>query len=316
VTESCFYCGERVDEDERHVLMLGRIEQPHCSEACLKRSIRNERKRRAALRRRWSAAGLAVAVVLVGAGVVWRRFHAPRPEWISMAAPEPEQEAPPTITGPIYYGPAWPPTDEDWAFAFARGHWVYPLPGPMRRATTPDEHIFVTETGSKSPKAVKAPPPQCREKGRCGADLGGELWGEHVYAARDGIIDRVQTHGEQGAPGEEEGGGQYVRIAHYGGMAFTQYFHLAGTPRQIVRGARVRAGDVIGLLGDTGVKDGKRHLTFALSTRPPGGFPEVYWDPAPLMATWSLHSPPHGTVAGLLPAPRRDDDLGRRRRHP
>jgi murein DD-endopeptidase MepM/ murein hydrolase activator NlpD len=65
----------------------------------------------------------------------------------------------------------------------------------------------------------------------------------------------------------------------------------------------VRAGDVIGLLGDTGVKGAAgRHLYFALSIRPSREFSETYWDPTPLMAKWPLHIPPHGTVAGFIPA--------------
>ena len=58
--------------------------------------------------------------------------------------------------------------------------------------------------------------PRCRTAGRCGVDLGGELWGEHVYAAHDGVIDRVQRSNED-APG-----GLSVRIAHWGGVVFTQ----------------------------------------------------------------------------------------------
>ena len=301
--ENCYYCGERVDADERHVLVLGSVQRAHCSEGCLARTIRNERRARLVARRRWSMVGLAALVVAVGAGAAWHRFRAPKPEWISAPAPEPPPDEKSTITEPVYFGPAWPPTDEDWRFAFTRNKdsWVYPLPGPIRRPTAVDNRVF-------RPEGAKDRAPTCREAGACGVDLGGELWGEHVYAARDGIVERVQTH-------SDENGGQYIRLSHFGGMAFTQYFHLAGTPRHIVRGARVRAGDVIALLGDTGVKDGRRHLHFTLSTKPSSAFAEVYWDPTPLMAEWPLHHPPHGTVAGLLPPGRADGETPRRRRH-
>lgn len=311
MAQSCFYCGERVDPDERYVLMLGRVARPHCSEGCLERSVRNERRARAARRRRWSLVGVGAAALALGAGAAWRRFRAPPPEWISTAAPEPLPEEAPPDPSPARYGPAWPPTDEDWTFAFARGSWVYPLPGPLRRPLTTEDHIPHTEP-PRPPRSGKGGadggPPRCRVEGACGVNVGGELWGEHVYAARDGVIERVQSHGD------EDGGGQFVRIAHYGGMAFTQYFHLAGTPRHIVRGARVRAGDVIGLLGDTGLDDGARHLTFTLSTRPSNAFPEVYWDPSALMATWSLRTPPHGTVAGFAPPRAARADFPPRRR--
>ena len=140
----------------------------------------------------------------------------------------------------------------------------------------------------------------CRTPGACGVALGGQLWGEHVYAALDGVVDRA-------APGgADEHGGGYVRIAHLGGMVFTHYFHLAAIPRGVVRGARVSAGEVIGLVGDTGTGSEKPgphpHLHFALSIRPSAEWPETFWDPTPLMATWPLRVPPHGSVAGLVAA--------------
>ena len=72
--------------------------------------------------------------------------------------------------------------------------------------------------------------------------------------------------------GSGERGGGTVRIAHFGGMVFTHYFHLAAIPRGVRRGARVAAGDVIGLVGDTGVggeaSRPRAHLHFAFSIRP------------------------------------------------
>jgi murein DD-endopeptidase MepM/ murein hydrolase activator NlpD len=142
--------------------------------------------------------------------------------------------------------------------------------------------------------------------------MGGQLWGEHVYAVQDGVVDRVRRGGD------DEHGGGYVRIAHFGGMVFTQYFHLAAIPRGVGRGARVAAGDVVGLVGDTGVGDernsgARAHLHFTFSIRPSSAFAETYWDPAPLMERWPLRVPPHGTVAGLA-VPVNDEDLLRRRR--
>ena len=105
------------------------------------------------------------------------------------------------------------------------------------------------------------------QAGACGVDLGGELWGEHVYAVQDGVVDRAHREGN------EERGGIYVRLSHFGGMVFTQYFHLAAIPRLLSRGDRVKAGEVIGLLGDTGTGGGRRHLHFALSIRPRASCP-------------------------------------------
>ena len=85
-------------------------------------------------------------------------------------------------------------------------------------------------------------------------------------------------------------------------MVFTHYDHLAAVPRGITRGAAVKAGDLVGLVGDTGNEHPGRYLHFALSVRPSNELPEVYWDPTELMASWPLRLPPHGTVAGFVPA--------------
>ena len=76
-------------------------------------------------------------------------------------------------------------------------------------------------------------PIECR-KGHCGVDLGGEIWGEQVHAAHDGVVDRVQRDAN------EAHGGHYVRIAHRNGTVFTQYFHLAAIPRWVEPGAPSR----------------------------------------------------------------------------
>lgn len=287
--EICLVCGGAVDEADRLVLVRGRVHEAHCSEFCLRETIRKRHKATAATRRRRFLGALLIVGLLAGANTVWRRYRAPQPEWIASGPAEPlvlVDEAPPE---PIFFGPAWPPTDDDWMAAFAEASWIFPLPGPVRRQPTIDGRIFGRETPAHQPA-------RCRKEGRCGVDLGGELWGEHVYAAHDGIVDRV--HGGGG----DEHGGQFVRLAHFGGMVFTQYFHLAAIPRSVARGAPVKAGDVIGLLGDTGIKDARRHLHFTLSILPSSAFAEVYWDPTPLMAEWPLRVPTHGTVAGLASA--------------
>jgi murein DD-endopeptidase MepM/ murein hydrolase activator NlpD len=217
-----------------------------------------------------------------------QRHRAPAPQSISFDLPE---SRPPVVRpGPVYFGPAWPPTDADWIAAFDEASFTYPLPGPVRRAPKLDARLLGPEAASSKHPAL------CRQEGHCGIELGGELWGEHVYAVHEGVVDRVQRGTNSEGPK-----GQVVRLAHFGGMVFTEYAHLAAIPRGVVRGARVKAGDVIGLLGDTGLGGAARHLRFSLSIRPSGEFPEVYWDPEPWMARWSLRLPPHGTVAGFAP---------------
>jgi murein DD-endopeptidase MepM/ murein hydrolase activator NlpD len=230
---------------------------------------------------------LVLSFALAVAGVGWvrhllilhqrQRTVAPKPAPVVAAAP-PE---------PIPFGPHWPPTDDEWLAEFQKAPWVYPLPGPTRRRAT------------SAPKLVALAPPanvraRCRDGGGCGVDLGGELWGEHVYAAHDGVIDKLQRS-------DDAAGGVYVRIAHWGGAVFTHYFHLAAVPTRLAVGTRVTAGEVIGLLGDTGLADARAraHLRFALSVRPSSELPEIFWDPASLMAAWPLHTPGRGSVAAL-----------------
>ena len=62
----------------------------------------------------------------------------------------------------------------------------------------------------------------------------------------------------------------------------------------------VKGGDVVGLLGDTGVKDSPPHLHFSISIRPSPDRPEKYFDPEPLIALWPLRVPVDGSERGLV----------------
>jgi murein DD-endopeptidase MepM/ murein hydrolase activator NlpD len=224
-----------------------------------------------------------VAALVVVATTVVRRHHAPPRRTISMAWPDAPDEL--ASSPAVLFGPPWPPTDEQWIALFDGAAWVHPSPGPKRRVPTPDALTFTREGRER--------PTFCKREGRCGVDLGGELWGEHVYAALDGVVERVQA--------DERRGGLSVRLAHFGGGVFTQYFHLAATRRGLTRGASVKAGDVIGALGDTGLEEARAHLAFALSVRAASHLPEVYWDPTPWLERARVSLPPNGTVAGYLP---------------
>jgi len=284
VAQKCFVCATRVEVGQRLVVVQNGHHRPHCSERCLNVTVRGLHTAALKRRRARRITGGTFGAVALCAAILWKH-HAPHPRVIGYEPPEirPKRVAPP----PVFLGPAWPPTDEDWTYAFDRVSWTFPLPGPARRSLTEDPDIH-------GPAPAKSPAPACREEGHCGIDVGGELWGEHVYAALDGVVDHIQRN-------STERGGVYVRVAHLGGAAFTQYFHLAAVPRLLARGAHVRAGEVIGLLGDTGVATGKRYLHFALSVRPSPALPEIYWDPTPWLRTAKLRTPPRGTVAGLLP---------------
>jgi predicted nucleic acid-binding Zn ribbon protein len=297
---SCVVCGTAFGDDDRLVLMRGRKREEFCSEFCLRDTMHRRWKESAASKLRW-VLRFALMAVLVSAGhELWHRFRLPQSQSISYDPPA-TRRAPVPYVGPTQYGPAWPPTDAEWIDLFDGARWVYPLPGPIRRATTTDSAIF----GAEPAKGRAA---TCRTEGHCAVDLGGELWGEHVYAVQDGVVDRIQRDGNAGR------GGAYVRLSHFGGYVFTQYFHLAAVPRTLGRGAHVKAGDVIGLLGDTGSNGPDRHLTFALSVLPSSAFPEVYWDPEDWMGEWPMHMPSHGTVAGFVPERRAEIPPPRHRR--
>jgi murein DD-endopeptidase MepM/ murein hydrolase activator NlpD len=151
--------------------------------------------------------------------------------------------------------------------------WIHPLHGPKRRMPIRSTRLFGAEREGDRPRECRA--------GHCGVDLGGERWGEPVLAAHDGVVDRVQR-----GPNDEHGG-MYVRLSHRDRAVFTQYFHLAAIPRQLAPGVRVKAGDTIGLLGDSGVHESGPHLHFTVSVSN-GRRDERYVDPEPLIALWPL----------------------------
>ena len=287
---SCFACGQSFNGGPRWALMRDKVDvdEDHCSESCLRHTLRQRRIVSAAIKSRWLLRMLATLVALSGASLLWHRFHALQPEWISFDPPASPivSDAPPS--GPIALGPAWPPTDADWEQLLSRSNWVYPVSGPVRRAPIADRRLI---GAGASPGHVAL----CRTQGHCGVDLGGELWGEHVYAAQDGVVSRVRRSMN------DDNGGQFVRLAHQGGAVFTHYANLAGIPRHLVAGDHVRAGDVIGLVGDSDTQEPRRHLYFALSVQASSALPEVYWDPIPWMSGWPLRFPAHGTVAGFAP---------------
>ncbi len=283
-SETCPICGNIPYDSDRRVLVVGRVRSSYCSQACLRVGVRMAQiaQRKALLRR--CAFLFSFALAVTGVGYLRHLLRIPRPQRPPVStrasvAPEAPPESPP-------FGPHWPPTDDEWREQFAQAAWVYPLPGPTRRRPAISSQLFVADP-------VESARARCRRSGHCGVDLGGELWGEHVYAAHEGVIDRVRRSAE------DTPGGISVRIAHWGGRVFTQYFHLAAIPTRLAVGMHVDAGDVIGLVGDTGIAGARAHLHFALSVRPSSDLPEVYWDPEPLMAQWRLRTPERGSVAGL-----------------
>ena len=99
--------------------------------------------------------------------------------------------------------------------------------------------------------------------------------GEPVYAAMDGIVSRV---------GYGYGYGQHVYIEHianfndekfYNWQTIYAHLELGTTPENIRVGAIVKAGDIIGTVGNTGTSTGP-HLHFELLIEGENVDPEKY----------------------------------------
>ncbi len=274
----CPQCGGPLDVRTRHVVIDGSTVRAYCSQECVQLStapILPAQEVELPQPNGW-----LFRLVRVGVGIPFLALssfggHIPSADPRPMSHPvvEVPPQAPPEEPR---FGPSWPPTDADWQAEIASDAWIHPLDGPKRRMPISDSRVFGAERPGERPG-------ECNN-GHCGVDLSGP-WGEPVHAAHDGVVDRVQR-----GPNEEHGG-MYVRLSHRGSTIFTQYFHLAAIPRKLQVGTPVKVGDVIGLLGDTGVKHSEAHLHFTISVKPSTEVPERYIDPEPLIALWPLRIP-------------------------
>ncbi len=287
-TALCGVC-DRLLPAARYVHVGPRSVVVLCSAACLREMVREDRRAQWAERRRRA---LQTAVVITLGSAFVTPHEGPPGHWrMAHAAPAPEATPPPGLAlhpalPPGWFGPEWPPTESNFLASLGQDAWIHPLSGPVRRMPRADSRVF----GAVRPGER---PAECRN-GHCGVDLGGEIWGEQVHAVHEGVVDFVQRNANP------DRGGEFVRLAHRDGTVFTQYFHLAAIPTGLERGVHVKSGDVIGLLGDTGVKESAPHLHFAISVRPYKDGPERYLDPEPLIALWPVRVPVDGSEAGLV----------------
>jgi murein DD-endopeptidase MepM/ murein hydrolase activator NlpD len=269
-----------VHVDARSVLVL-------CSAACFREVVREDRRARWAERRRRTAE--AALVIILGSTFLTPHGGPPGHWRIAHAAPAPLSQPRPLGPAPLpagWFGPEWPPSETSFLASLGQDAWIHPLSGPVRRMPRADSRVF----GAVRPGER---PAECRN-GHCGVDLGGEIWGEQVHAVHEGVVDFVQRSANP------DRGGEFVRVAHRDGTVFTWYFHLAAIRNGLERGMHVKSGEVIGLLGDTGVKESAPHLHFAISVRPWKDGPERYLDPEPLIALWPVRVPVEGGEAGLV----------------
>ena len=280
----CEVCGDPLPA-KRYVHVERRAVDVLCSIDCFRFARRKRRRARWASRAR-TMLRTTVAAVLTAALLTPHTERSARRRLVHAAmAPRPAPLDPVALPAG-WFGPEWPPSDTTSLAALGHDAWIHPLSGPVRRMPRADSRVF----GAVRPGQR---PAECRN-GHCGVDLGGEIWGEHVHAVHDGLVDFVQRNANP------DRGGEFVRISHHDGTVFTWYFHLAAIPRGIERGVYVKSGQVIGLLGDTGVKESAPHLHFAITVRPWKDGPERYLDPEPLIALWPVRVPIDGGEAGLV----------------
>jgi murein DD-endopeptidase MepM/ murein hydrolase activator NlpD len=138
--------------------------------------------------------------------------------------------------------------------------------------------------------------------GHCGVDIGTRR-GDIVMAAHDGVIERVERDPLVG--GRRGNEGRFIRVSHKGGTVVSSYIHLDGIREDLKPGVPVHAGDPIGTVGDTGVKQSGPHLHFAISVRPSADGPELFIDPEPLLHLWPVRDQPTASLRRMEPAPHR-----------
>jgi murein DD-endopeptidase MepM/ murein hydrolase activator NlpD len=282
---ACPVCRGRVDVRSKHVIVAGTTVRVYCSAECLRARdpkpepppeviVAETPPRRAWW---WLAGGIVVGTTCLAAVAYTREQDEQR----HVAAPPAKSFWPlpdlPAASPPV--SEAVDPqraADELLLAELARDAWLHPLAGPTRRMPVNHNGAFGAERPGERP-------PEC-VSGHCGVDLG-NVWGEPVHAAHGGVVDFVHR-----GPNEERGG-IFVKVSHREGTLFTWYFHLAAVPKWIRAGTKVQAGQVIGLLGDTGVFNSGPHLHFAISVKPTKAARERYLDPEPLIAIWPLWIP-------------------------
>ena len=288
----CFACRNAVDSDEQFVLARGRQRLAHCSEACVRETLRG-RWRRARTRSRLHviASATVAALVLVGGWTVLRH-RAPQPRSIALSWVDVTWDKPaPAGTDVLRPGLA----------AHRRRLAVRVRSGA----------VGVSAAGPVAPRAGRRRSPVRDRSAR----------------ASDGVPDARHVRRRAGRPALGR-----ARLRRAGRRRRSRGARRRRRARRRLRAHRpLRRHGLHALLspGRDPARRGARrdasrparssvwsatpgraaknagphpHLHFALSIRPSAEWPETFWDPTPLMATWPLRVPPHGSVAGLVAA--------------
>ncbi|HKQ40019.1 MAG TPA: M23 family metallopeptidase [Verrucomicrobiae bacterium] len=87
--------------------------------------------------------------------------------------------------------------------------------------------------------------------------------GTPVHAARDGVVVKIKDDSDKGGPDRKfENAANYILIRHADG-SIGNYAHLSKAGAKVLLGQKVKAGDLIGLSGNSGFSTGP-HLHFAV----------------------------------------------------
>ncbi len=119
--------------------------------------------------------------------------------------------------------------------------------------------------------------------------------GTHVKATADGMVESI---------GRQSGYGNFIMLKHQGGFS-TSYAHLSSFARGLRKGAKVRQGDVIGRVGQTGWATGPHlHYEFRVNNQVRNpltvALPAALPIPAPQLGAFGRASAPLAAELNLL----------------
>ncbi len=141
--------------------------------------------------------------------------------------------------------------------------WIHPLAGTRKMPIRDSRRFGAVRSGAR--------PAECGG-GHCGVDIGTTM-GSAVHAVASATVVTVSRENRGPA-------GRYVTLEHPAGIK-TFYMHLDEIRDDLVVGGRVRAGELLGTVGRTGVLRSGPHLHFAMSHQQAGR--TWFVDPEPIL---------------------------------